>query len=263
MSVNHRVKSSGENGGKKGKTLQKLELQQVYKTFGDLNVLEDVNLSVKKGEFVAIVGPSGCGKSTALRMFAGLEFPDRGQVLADGKPITGPDPSRTLIFQEHALYPWRTVEQNVIFGLELAGMKKTETKERVERVLKLVGLQDFASYYPSQLSGGMKQRAAIARALVMDPEVLLLDEPYGALDAITRMTMQNELIDLWQGSGKSMLLITHDMDEAIYLADRIYVFSRRPGTVVREIINDMPRPRLRNDARFLELRAEMMEHLQI
>lgn len=241
--------------------MQTLELHEVNKSFDTLKVLESVNIKINQGEFAAIVGPSGCGKSTVLRMVAGLESPDSGEVLANGQTINTPSPDRTMIFQEHALYPWSTVEENVGFGLELANVPKIERKKRIEEVLKKVGLDGFNQYYPSQLSGGMRQRVSIARALVMDPDVLLLDEPYGALDAMTRLTMQNELLHLWQDSGKTMLLITHDIDEAIYLADRIFVMSARPGRVVHTIELDLPRPRNRNGERFVKLRQEIMQVL--
>ncbi|WP_168122567.1 ABC transporter ATP-binding protein [Paenibacillus sp. HB172176] len=241
--------------------MQTLELRHVGKSFGQLQVLKDINITIEKGEFAAIVGPSGCGKSTALRMFAGLESPSEGDVLADGMAIKGPSPERMFIFQEHALYPWSTVEQNVGLGLELAGVSKSERKERINAVLAKVNLAGFNNYYPAQLSGGMKQRAAIARALIMDPDVLLLDEPYGALDAMTRLTMQNELQTIWSGSGKTMLLITHDIDEALYLADKIFVMSARPGQVVETIRLDQARPRNRNDESFSANRQKIMSLL--
>lgn len=243
--------------------MQSLVLQEVYKAFGNLPVLDGVSLALAAGEFGAIVGPSGCGKSTALRLCAGLEQPDQGQVLAGGRPVAGPGPDRMLIFQEHALYPWRTVAQNAAFGLELAGVPARERAERVRQVLEKVGLGAFASYYPHQLSGGMRQRAAIARALVMDPQMLLLDEPYGALDAMTRMAMQEELVRLWQGSGKTVLLITHDIDEALVLADRIFVMSPRPGRIVQSLTVDLPRPRRRSDPRFAALREAILRGLQL
>jgi ABC-type nitrate/sulfonate/bicarbonate transport system ATPase subunit len=243
--------------------MQKLELKGVNKRFGDLLVLTNINLTVDKGEFAAIVGPSGCGKSTILRMLAGLEEASEGLVSANSQPITKPDPRRTLIFQEHALYPWRTVEKNVGFGMELAKVSPNERKKRIDEILEKVGLDGFQKYYPHQLSGGMRQRASIARALVMNPEVLLLDEPYGALDAITRLAMQNELIRLWRGTGKTVLLITHDIDEAVYLADTIYVMSPRPGHFIQTLHNDMPRPRNRNGQKFVELRQKIMDSLDI
>lgn len=243
--------------------MQTLELRGVQKSFGSLQVLSDIDITIEQGEFAAIVGPSGCGKSTALRMFAGLEHATSGDVLAGGKPIKGPGPDRMLIFQEHALYPWSTVEANVGMGLELAGVPKAERLERVNAVLDKVNLAGFNRYYPTQLSGGMKQRAAIARALIMDPDVLLLDEPYGALDALTRLTMQNELLKIWSGSGKTMLLITHDIDEALYLADKIFVMSARPGRIVETIKLDEPRPRNRNSDNFAAHRQRIMGLLGI
>jgi len=243
--------------------MQALELNAVTKRFGDLEVLSEINLHIGKGEFGAIVGPSGCGKSTALRMFAGLETASSGSVTAGGKPVVQPGPDRVLIFQEHALYPWRTVEANVGFGLELAGVPKKERTKRIKEVLEKVGLDGFQNYYPHQLSGGMKQRASIARALIMDPEVLLLDEPYGALDAITRITMQNELIKLWRGTGKTVLLITHEIDEAVYLADKIFVMSPRPGRIIDTLEVNIPRPRPRNSPEFVQLRQRIMDSLDI
>jgi ABC-type nitrate/sulfonate/bicarbonate transport system ATPase subunit len=243
--------------------MQKLELKGVNKRFGELPVLSNINLTIDKGEFAAIVGPSGCGKSTILRMLSGLEEASEGQVLANGQPITKPDPRRTLIFQEHALYPWRTVEQNVGFGMELSKVPSSERKKRVDEILEKVGLDGFQKYYPHQLSGGMRQRASIARALVLNPEVLLLDEPYGALDAITRLAMQNELIRLWRGTGRTVLLITHDIDEAVYLADTIYVMSPRPGHFIQTLHADMARPRNRNGQKFVELRQKIMDNLDI
>jgi ABC-type nitrate/sulfonate/bicarbonate transport system ATPase subunit len=240
-----------------------IQFEGIAKRYGALEVLSGIDIEVRRGEFAAIVGPSGCGKSTLLRMLAGLERPDAGRILLDGKPVGGPGPDRMMIFQEHALYPWRTVAQNVGFGLELGGVPKAETERRVAELLDKVGLTGFASYFPSQLSGGMRQRASIARALVMDPNVLLLDEPYGALDAMTRLTMQNELLKLWQGSGKTVLLITHDIDEALYLADRVFVMSARPGRVIRELELDQPRPRSRSHAQFGRLRQHVLEALEI
>ncbi|NMO94450.1 ABC transporter ATP-binding protein [Paenibacillus lemnae] len=243
--------------------MQTIAIDNVSKSFGSLNVLSQVDFTIAQGEFAAIVGPSGCGKSTVLRMIAGLETASTGAVKANGTPITAPDPSRMLIFQEHALYPWRTVAKNVAFGLELSGVSKKEWSIRVNEVLDKVGLSGFQKYYPHQLSGGMRQRAAIARALVTDPEVLLLDEPFGALDAITKISMQNELLRLWEGTGKTVLLITHDIDEAIYLADTIYVMSPRPGQIVERISTEMPRPRNRNGADFVAVRERIMSHLDL
>lgn len=243
--------------------MQTIHVDNVSKSFGSLDVLEQVNITIRQGEFAAIVGPSGCGKSTVLRMIAGLENPSDGNVTANEQRIVKPDPSRMLIFQEHALYPWRTVEYNVGFGLELAGISKYNRQSRVDSILEKVGLGGFQKYYPHQLSGGMRQRASIARALVMDPEVLLLDEPFGALDAITKISMQKELLALWEGTGKTVLLITHDIDEAIYLADTIYVMSPRPGRIVESISTNIPRQRNRNSAEFAALRKRIMKHLDL
>ncbi|HEX7056685.1 MAG TPA: ABC transporter ATP-binding protein [Bacilli bacterium] len=243
--------------------MQTLKLEHVSKKFGELEVLHDINLTVPAGQFAALVGPSGCGKSTVIRMLAGLETATTGQVLADGVRIDSPNPRRILIFQEHALYPWLTVERNVGFGLELANVAENERERKIGEVLEKVGLSGFEHYYPSQISGGMKQRASIARALVMDPDVLLLDEPYGALDAITRITMQNELIRLWRGSGKTVVLITHDIDEAVYLADTIYVMSPRPGRIIKTLTVEEPRPRNRNSMEFVNIRKEIMDGLDI
>jgi ABC-type nitrate/sulfonate/bicarbonate transport system ATPase subunit len=243
--------------------MQTIRIDNITKHFGPLEVLLNIDITIEKGEFAAIVGPSGCGKSTVLRMIAGLDTPTTGEVKANGVVIGQPDPQRVLIFQEHALYPWRTVEDNVGFGMELANVPKAERRARIDAILDKVGLNGFQKYYPHQLSGGMKQRASIARALVLDPQVLLLDEPYGALDAITRLTMQNELIKLWRGTGKTVLLITHDIDEAVYLADTIYVMSPRPGRIVRTVKADMERPRNRNSAEFVQLRQQIMDSLDI
>lgn len=238
-----------------------IDLQHVTKRFGGLIAVSDVSLQVQKGEFVAIVGPSGCGKSTILRMVAGLEMADDGSVQANGASVKAPGPDRTLIFQEHALYPWRTVADNVGFGLELAKVGKKERQERVTAMLETVGLGGFAKYYPHQLSGGMRQRASIARALVTDPAILLLDEPYGALDAITRVQMQKELLRLWEATQKTCLLITHDIDEALMLADRIFVMSARPGRIIDTI--ELERPRDRTSPQLPALRERIMESLQI
>ncbi len=238
-----------------------LELRNVSKRFDALQVLDRIDLKIPQGEFAAIVGPGGCGKSTALRMLAGLETATEGDVLANGAKITGPSPERMMIFQEHGLYPWLTVEKNVAFGLELAKVPKPEAKERINAVLEKVNLKGFNHYFPSQLSGGMRQRVAIARALVMDPDILLLDEPYGALDAMTRLTMQNELIRIWQGTGKTMLLITHDIDEALYLADKVYVMSPRPGQIIHTTHYEAPRPRDRSSEEFVAYRREIMKLL--
>jgi len=225
-----------------------------------LPVLEHVSLSVEPGEFVAILGPSGCGKSTLLRLVAGLDFPAAGVLSLDGQPINGPDASRIIVFQDPTLYPWRTVWSNVALGLEARGLLGSR-RERVDDVLRLVGLTGFATAYPRQLSGGMSQRAALARALVNDPKLLVLDEPLGQLDSLTRIAMQQELVSLWQRAGFTALLVTHDVEEAVFLASRIIVLSERPARITAEVVNARPYPRHRGDPHLAELRREIMGHL--
>lgn len=222
-----------------------------------LPVLEDVSLTAEPGEFVALLGPSGCGKSTLLRLVAGLDPPVSGQVLVDGERVGRPDPSRILVFQDPTLFPWRSVFDNVALGLEAQGRLRRD-RAQVTEALNLVGLQDFAAAYPHQLSGGMAQRVALARALVNEPELLLLDEPLGKLDSLTRIAMQAELVRLWQDSGFTALLVTHDVEEALILAGRVIVFSDRPARIRAEIRNDLPYPRHRDHPRIVELRREVL-----
>jgi NitT/TauT family transport system ATP-binding protein len=193
--------------------------------------LEDVSFEVREKEFVAIVGPSGCGKTTCLRMAAGLEFPTTGSVTVGGKPVKGPGPDRSVVFQQFALFPWKTAVENIDFGLRAAGVPSGERRSRIERHIQLMGLQGYESAFPHQLSGGMQQRVAIARSYVLDPDVLLMDEPFGALDAQTRVVMQEELVKLARMSPRTVLFITHAVEEAVYLADRVVVMTRRPGRV--------------------------------
>ena len=198
--------------------------------------LHDIDLEVKDREFVAVVGPSGCGKTTLLRMVAGLEFPSRGSVRVDDREITGPGPDRAVVFQAFALFPWKTVADNIAFGLRCKGMAAPERHERIGRYLELMGLTGYEKAYPHQLSGGMQQRVAIARSYALDPDVLLMDEPFGALDAQTRTVMQEELIRISRANPRTVLFITHAVEEAVYLADRVVVMSRRPGAI-REIVD--------------------------
>ncbi len=244
-----------------GQTPAKIELTDVWLRYGALSVLEAVSLLVPAGEFVAIVGPSGCGKSSLLRLLAGLERPSQGQVAVDGQAVTAPHPRRLLVFQEDALYPWRTVWQNVAFGLELQGLGRPEVARRVAPLLQAVGLAGFENYYPHQLSGGMRQRASLARAFVMDPDVLLLDEPFAALDAMTRLVLQDVLLDMWERDRKTVVLITHDIEEALYLADRVLVMSPRPGRIRRVIPVDLPRPRPRSSTLLASLKGEVLAEL--
>ncbi|MFT0548987.1 ABC transporter ATP-binding protein [Allopusillimonas ginsengisoli] len=212
----------------------KLSFNNIEKQFSRLPVIENFSRDIADGELVALVGPSGCGKSTLLHMVAGLERPSAGQLLADGAPIAGPHPSRTLMFQENALYPWMTLVQNVALALEFQGAKKKIAQGQAYGWLEKVNLKGFETYYPHQVSGGMRQRAALARAFISRPQALLLDEPFGALDALTRLTLQDVLRELLNEAAPTVLLVTHDVDEALFLADRILVFSSRPATVLKE-----------------------------
>ncbi|MGQ4274215.1 ABC transporter ATP-binding protein [Terrihabitans sp. B22-R8] len=225
-----------------------------------LPVLDGIDLDIAPGEFVALLGPSGCGKSTLLRLLAGLDHPTSGSVQADGSEVVSPDPSRIVVFQDPTLYPWRTVWKNVALGLEARGLLGRQSA-RVDEALKLVGLTGFEQAFPRQLSGGMAQRAAFARALVNDPSVLILDEPLGKLDSLTRITMQGELVDLWRQKGFTTLLVTHDVEEAFFLAQRVIILSDRPARIVAEIANDLPYPRRRGDPRLNELRGEALANL--
>ncbi len=211
-----------------------LTFDHVHKHFGDLPVVDGFTSEFKTGELVALVGPSGCGKSTLLHLAAGLEMPTQGSVLADGRKIAGPHPSRTLVFQEHALYPWLTLEDNVALALEFQNTPKKRAREAAREWLARVGLGGFEGYYPHQVSGGMRQRAALARAFIAQPETMLMDEPFGALDALTRLSLQDVLRQLIAQEKPTVLLVTHDVDEALFLADRIVVFSPRPARVLRE-----------------------------
>lgn len=224
-----------------------------------LTALDDLSFTIKKSEFVCILGPSGCGKTTLLRMIAGLDHTTAGVIDLDGEPVTGPDPRIAMIFQEYSLYPWRTVRANVEFGLQMRGVSPEERKETVDKNIRLVGLEEFAHSYPYELSGGMRQRVAVARALATDPAVLLMDEPFGALDAQTRNRMQKELLQIWEKTRKTILFITHSVDEAVYLADRIVVLSPRPGRVNAIYDVDIPRPRDRTSVEFAKLRREVLD----
>ena len=244
-----------------GTTLTIREVSHHFDLHGQpLPVLDRISLRIAQGEFVALLGPSGCGKSTLLRLVAGLDTPREGSLLVEGEAIEGPDPSRIVVFQDPTLYPWRTVWSNVALGLEARGLLRTH-RERIEDALRLVGLSGFANAYPHQLSGGMSQRTALARALVNDPKLLILDEPLGQLDSLTRITMQSELASLWQRAGFTALLVTHDVEEALFLAGRVIVLSERPAHVTAEIVNPQPYPRHRGDPLLAELRHEVFAHL--
>ncbi len=222
--------------------------------------LENVSFSVGAGEFVSIIGPSGCGKSTLLRLIAGLAAPNSGELWMGDEPVTGPSAQRGLVFQDPSLFPWLTVRRNIQAGLVVRRVLHKKRQE-VDAFVKLVGLEGFADAFPHHLSGGMAQRAALARALINHPQVLLLDEPLGALDAFTRMRLQDEVLRLWQTRSTTMLLVTHDIDEAIYMSDRILIMTPRPGRIERIIDVKLERPRQRNAEEFLRLRGDILEFL--
>jgi NitT/TauT family transport system ATP-binding protein len=224
--------------------------------------LGDISLDVKDGEFICILGPSGCGKTTLLRIIAGLDHPTGGRAAVNEKEISGPAPEMAMIFQEYSLYPWRTVLDNIAFGLEVQGVGKEERYERARKYLALVGLQDFEHSHPYELSGGMRQRVAVARALCVEPQVLLMDEPFGALDAQTRNTMQRELLEIWKKTGKTVIFVTHSVDEAVYLADKVVVLSPRPSRVQEVIPITVPRPRDRTSVEFAQVRRYVLSLIQ-
>jgi NitT/TauT family transport system ATP-binding protein len=240
----------------------KMQADHLYKHFDNpvtgqsIEVLEDVSLAVKRGEFLTIVGPSGCGKTTLLRIFAGLIPLSEGHVLHDGKPVHGPSPSVGFVFQSDNLMPWRTVWDNIGLGPELRGESKRAYAPRIEQLLELVGLSGFERYYPHQLSGGMRQRINLARALAIEPDVLLMDEPFASLDAQTREIMQDELLRIWRGTGNTVIFITHQIDEALFLADRLVILAARPGRVQEVLEVKIPRPRslaVKRSPQFVEL----------
>jgi ABC-type nitrate/sulfonate/bicarbonate transport system ATPase subunit len=222
-----------------------------------LEVLQSIDLSVAAGEFVALLGPSGCGKSTLLRLVSGLDRPRAGSIRADGAIIDRPDPSRILVFQDPTLFPWASVWRNVATGLDARGVLERQ-KGRVDDALRLVGLTGFAQAYPHQLSGGMAQRAALARALVNDPALLLLDEPLGQLDSLTRLTLQTELVALWHHKGFTAILVTHDVEEAVLLTSRVIVLSERPARIKAEFTVDLPYPRHRDNRELVALRRQIL-----
>lgn len=221
----------------------KLQIEGLSKSFGTLEVLRGIDIEIQDHEFLAIVGPSGCGKTTLLRMIAGIEKSDGGSIQIDGQRVKGPGADRGFVFQQDSLMPWRTVWNNAVFGLEIDGRLDDNSRARTRNLLDLVGLAGFEKYYPSQISGGMRQRVNLARALALDPQVLIMDEPFSALDAQTREVMQLELLRIWQNGRKTVMFITHQIDEAVFLADRIVVLGRRPGRVKETIKVDLPRPR--------------------
>ncbi len=244
----------------------KLEVERVSKRFRSsdnlpLAVLCDISFELGVNEFVCIVGPSGCGKTTLLRIIAGLEQQDSGVVKMDGAPVRGPDASRGMLFQDYALFPWRTVRQNIEFGLEIKRVPPAVRRSISRHFISVVGLEGFEDRYPHQLSGGMKQRVAIARALANDPEVILMDEPFASLDAQTRVAMQRHLLRVFNESKKSVLFVTHNVEEALYLGDRVLVFTKRPGRIRAVLSLPAERPRDLLDPEFVKLRAQILEML--
>jgi ABC-type nitrate/sulfonate/bicarbonate transport system ATPase subunit len=242
-----------------------IQVRDVRKTFAqvegpDVVALNDISLDFNSGEFVSLIGPSGCGKSTLLRLIAGLIAPDKGRLSLDNEDINGPGYERGLVFQDPTLFPWKNIYENIAFGLRARKVYREE-KHTIPEFFKLVGLEGFEKSYPHQLSGGMAQRAALARALVNNPKVLLLDEPLGALDAFTRMNMQDEILKIWERRGMTTVMVTHDVDEAIYMATRIVVMSARPAKIEKIIKVEIGRPRQRDDPDFLDLRAKILQIL--
>jgi len=242
-----------------------LLVQNLCKRFGDKTVLEDINFSMQSGEFVTFVGSSGCGKSTLLRLIAGLDHPSGGRIQVDGSPVEGPGPDRGMVFQKYSLYPWLNAADNVAFGMRLQGMTSADVRDRTAYFLEVVGLRDAATKLPRELSGGMQQRVAIARALATNPSVLLLDEPFGALDLQNRETMQDFLHKLWQRTGLTVLLITHDVEEALVLAQRVHVLAPNPGRIIRSLdvtLDKSDLDQLRLSAEFLQLRRSLATSLR-
>lgn len=243
-----------------------LKLNNVSKSFAKVerdditNALDNINLELNDGEFVSIVGTSGCGKSTILRLIAGLIVPTEGTLTLNGQEITGPDPNRGMVFQKPTLFPWLTVEKNISFSLR---MQKTyaENKDKVEKMLKLIGLEEFRDDYPQQLSGGMAQRVALVRSLINEPDILLLDEPLGALDAFTRMNMQDEILSMWKEKKQLVVMVTHDVDEAIYMGTRVLVMESKPGRIRSDIPISLDYPRNRSSSQFVEYRNQILEML--
>ena len=238
-----------------------IKVSHVHKVFQssdrEIIALKDIHLEIPNGHFVCLLGPSGCGKSTLLNAIAGFSLPSSGNISVDGKLVVGPGPDRGMVFQEYALFPWMTVEQNVAFGLEIKGMTKADIQHRVAELLTKLGLSDFRSRFPKDLSGGMRQRVAIARVLALDSPIMLMDEPFGALDALTRRNLQDELLRIWSELKKTIIFVTHSIEEAIYLADRIVVMTYRPGTVKRDMMVELPTGRDPASPAFNALKREL------
>lgn len=234
------------------------EVGKVFSTGGqEVIALEGINLDVKSGEFICLLGPSGCGKSTLLNAVAGFSLPSVGTITVDGQPVQAPGPDRGMVFQEYALFPWMTVEKNIAFGLEIKKQPKVQIKEKVGALLEMLNLQDFRDRYPKDLSGGMRQRVAIARVLALDSPIMLMDEPFGALDSLTRRNLQDELLRIWMEFKKTIIFVTHSIEESIYLADRIVVMTYRPGKIKKDVGVNILRPRDPSSIAFNELKKEL------
>ena len=250
--------------------MSSVSIQAVSRTFEGrqgqrTHALLPVDFEVRDNDFVTILGPSGCGKSTLLRIVAGLDHATSGRVLLDGVPVEGPGADRGMVFQSYTLFPWLTIEQNIRFGLRERGMLESAQKERAAYFIAKVGLRGFEQHFPKQLSGGMQQRTAIARALANDPKILLMDEPFGALDNQTRVLMQELLLGIWEAERKTVLFVTHDIDEAIFMANRVAVFSARPGRIKTELAVDLPHPRhytIKTSPEFMDLKARLTEEIR-
>ena len=238
-----------------------IQVRNVHKVFAsggaEVVALKGIDLDVPQGQFLCLLGPSGCGKSTLLNAVAGFSLPTTGEILVEGTAVSAPGSDRGMVFQEYALFPWMTVEANIAFGLEIKGRSKGEIREIVDGLLKMLHLEEFRSRFPKDLSGGMRQRVAIARVLALDSPILLMDEPFGALDALTRRTLQDELLRIWTELRKTILFVTHSLEESIYLADRIVLMTYRPGTLKRDVTVDLPRPRDASSPEFNVLKKEL------
>ena len=252
--------------------MSRLSVRNVSKTYPGLRgaaptqALLPVSLEVNDNDFITVLGPSGCGKSTLLRLVAGLDVPTGGEILLDGQPVKGPGADRGFVFQSYTLFPWLTVRQNICFGLREKGASAAEQKEISEHFIDKVGLRHFEDHLPKQLSGGMQQRTAIARALANDPKMLLLDEPFGALDNQTRVLMQELLLGIWESARKTVMFVTHDVDEAIFMANRVVVFSARPGRIKADVPVELPHPRhytIKTSAGFTDLKARITEEIRV
>ena len=252
-----------KNEDKKNQIKIKIEgIKKIFEGENQVVALDGVNMNINENEFAVVLGPSGCGKSTLLYLLAGFEVPNGGKILLDGKKIKKPGPDRGIVFQDFALYPWKTALKNIAFGLELSGIPKKEATKEAMKYIKMVGLEGFENAFPHTLSGGMKQRVGIARALAYQPEVLLMDEPFGALDAQTRKQMQIELENIWEKTRKTVVFVTHSVIEAVYLADKVFVMTARPGKVKGVVDVDLPRPRSYTDENFLKIREKILDLLE-